>query len=686
MSLSDKSASMADPISQQERRKRLGQYFTGVSLAKLLGALAEAKEAASILDPMVGTGDMLEACLNLGAEPENIAGLEIDPHAYFQGLRRLPQATFVLGNAFDPAVLKQLPRLDWQLVISNPPYVRYQSTSQTATNKFGLPDAHEIRNGLAEALQCMSALDEEDRMLLTRLVYGYSGLADLAVPSWILCSALVADGGRLALVVPDSWLSRDYAAVVQYLLLRWFKIEYIVEDESAIWFENAQVRTNLIIASRIKRRESAFDYHDETLVRIRLSRKAVGPNSMVEQLFPHADDKELRFSALACRWEASGLELRNEFVDVTHVPLVTLANNLYGACSTQKWFVGMEKGRQSSQSVAPFIPQELHQWADFGSSGTEMVSLASLGVHVGQGLRTGANAFFYADAIEESDEETVLSPDPRLTDKLVRVSLRYAKPVLRKQSELPSGYVVRAEELTGRVLVIRDAALPEDIDMMSDGMKGAYELLPESLADFVRLATSTNFGTETEPKHIYELSAVAPNARRGSPNLGIPPRFWYMIPDFKARHNPDLIVPRVNHSEVKALLNLGRIALIDANFSTVWLTDNSLVTPLALLALFNSSWIAAALELSASVMGGGALKVEATHLRRLPIPDFVASDWRVLTELGRELAATDKAEISEVKGRIDVVVASSILGREALPDDCKRLKELILSSLSRRIK
>ena len=37
-------------------------------------------------------------------------------------------------------------------------------------------------------------------------------------------------GGRLAIVVPDTWLNRQYASVVQYMLLKWFRIEYVIED------------------------------------------------------------------------------------------------------------------------------------------------------------------------------------------------------------------------------------------------------------------------------------------------------------------------------------------------------------------------------------------------------------------------------------------------------------------------
>ena len=41
-----------------ERRKKLGQFFTGVKLGKLLAHLALDQRTRSALDPMVGSGDL----------------------------------------------------------------------------------------------------------------------------------------------------------------------------------------------------------------------------------------------------------------------------------------------------------------------------------------------------------------------------------------------------------------------------------------------------------------------------------------------------------------------------------------------------------------------------------------------------------------------------------------------------
>ena len=93
-----------------ERRKRLGQYFTGVGLGRILAALAEAEKADSIIDPMAGSGDLLASCLEIGADPASIAGIEIDSAARDACSNRLPHVDCILGSAFDSDTISRLPQ------------------------------------------------------------------------------------------------------------------------------------------------------------------------------------------------------------------------------------------------------------------------------------------------------------------------------------------------------------------------------------------------------------------------------------------------------------------------------------------------------------------------------------------------------------------------------------------------
>lgn len=648
------------------RRKRLGQYFTGTRLARLLAALAGADSARSILDPMAGNGDMLVACREYGASLARFGAVEIDPIAKVSCDERAAWSDPVLGNAFDPGTVRKLPSTEWDLVITNPPYVRYQSLSQGAGSGFRLPSGGDVRKGLLKIVRTASALDPEDREFFSELVSGYSGLADLAVPSWLLCAAMCAPGGRLALVLPESWLSRDYATIVHYLLLRWFRIKYIVEDSHAAWFPDAQVKTTLLVAERIARRPSAFDWErDESFLRIRLSRGTIGPSGMVDRIFPQAaGDPEWRFAETAAELLRSGRSFRTELVEAEHVPIVGLAENLRRRCVRQEWLVKLERQGSAHADAGDrhAMPDALASWLSAAAGSGRLTTLENLGAKIGQGLRTGANAVFYGEALSDLDREELVETSAALGNIRVAVPKEIALPVLRKQVELPEGFVVDAGLIPGRVLTVRSHALPED------DPEGAYRPMPDGASRWIRKASEADFGG----KKAWQLSAVAPNIRPGNPEKGIRPRFWYMLPDFAERHLPDLLVARVNGGTPKTFLNEGRKAVVDANFSTVRASAGSQADPWALLALLNSSWCKAAMELSGAVMGGGALKVEAAHLRRLPVPELSASEWEVLSRLGRSLGNGDAGAAESV----DAAVVSGLLGRRAMKEECRKLAEI----------
>ncbi len=655
------------------RRKRLGQYFTGTPLARLLAAISDADSARSIVDPMAGSGDMLLACREYGAATAEFAAVEIDPIAAETCATRAPWAKTVQGNAFDPETLSHLAASEWDLVITNPPYVRYQSLASAAGNDFPLPSSRDIRAGLLEFVRTAPSLDSEDRRLFSELASGYSGLADLAVPSWILCAALCAPTGKIAVVLPESWLSREYAAIVQYLLLRWFRIKYVVEDADATWFSDAQVKTALLVAERVPRRDGAFDRDGaDSFVTVRLSSGAAGPRGVVDRLHAgSAGDPEWQFSELLRDLSRSGKNLRTAHMEAVHVPISRLADNARSLCSGQKWLRKVEPSLGTKSIAGHSMPHTLEVWLTDTAEQGAVTTLEDVGARIGQGLRTGANGFFYVD---------LRAPYPKNGFSKVRASAQFGGadfdvptdavlPVLRKQSELPEGYVVSSETLSGAVLALQSYALPED--------RGHYPYreMPPSLADFVRTAASA----EIDGKKIHELSAVAPNVRKGSPATGAPPRFWYMLPDFAARHRPDLFVPRVNGGSPKAYLNGPGRAVVDANFSTVTCLPNSPADAWSILALLNSTWCRAVLEESASVMGGGALKIEAAHLRRLPIPVLDNAGWKRLSALGSALANGE-----DVLRAVDELVASALLGRRAMKKEYAELVQIGENSRLRR--
>ena len=192
-------------------KKRFGQYFSGRAVADLLFSLLPAnREWTNTIDPMAGIGDMLVAVRENTKNRPRLLGVEIDDTVAKKCAERVPEAKVICGDVFsnDQIITAQ----GFDLVITNPPYVRYQL--QGGYDEV-MPSAQEIRNNLIRQIKRIPYLSEEKTLFL-QLANHYSGLSDMAVPAWLLCAALVKKDGYLAMVVPETWLNREYAAPIQY--------------------------------------------------------------------------------------------------------------------------------------------------------------------------------------------------------------------------------------------------------------------------------------------------------------------------------------------------------------------------------------------------------------------------------------------------------------------------------------
>ena len=192
-----------------------------------------------------------------------------------------------------------------------------------------------------------------EKGLWQHLIRAYSGLSDLSIPSWLLAGLLVRPGGRLALVAPATWRSRDYADPIRYMLLRCFDLEYIVEDTQPGWFSDALIRTHLVVARRLPPAESAKPLIERRSFSsaewVQVAPDAAGDESLVGSVFdggsPEAD--------FAC-WlrnistdprrgiQRHKFELRQEW------------ESLQGRVSSKSWYLNLEGlGSNCSASSTP---------------------------------------------------------------------------------------------------------------------------------------------------------------------------------------------------------------------------------------------------------------------------------------------------------------------------------------------
>lgn len=655
------------PLAQ---RKRLGQFFTGLPLGTLLAHVALDRDARAVIDPMAGHGDLLDAAALTararGARLGLLDAIELDPEtAAFCGRRTaalqadgaVAAARIVTGSAFDPSIVAALDALGYDLVITNPPYVRYQSQNG---NGAGVGD---VRRGLSAIVDARVTGDE--RALWQALVEGYSGLADLSVPAWLLSALLTRPGGRLALVVPATWRSRDYADVVRYLLLRAFRLEYIVADTQPGWFSDALVRTHLVIARRLAWDEAQAPVSDRSRLPaatwLQIAPAAAGGKSLVGSAFP-GPEPERDFAAWArtANREVPGIESRPFALDEEWR---TLEQRL----GRKSWFQNAENRRDAlplfsvGEARPAAVPEGLRDILPPTAMPAHLQTLEQAGIRVSQGLRSGCNRFFYVTLAGDDDGEiaTVEASDS-FQNMRFRVPAAALRPVLHRQSDMQSfadGRVpaTRALDLSNWVLPEDQPAVVKAAEAYRKRGASVPRVMPSELASFVRLAAQYAPDPKQPARFIPDLSAVRTNIRQPANGRDVP-RFWYMLPAFTARHLPAIFTPRINHGMPAAALNTQPPILIDANFSTLW-SEERRWTAHALYALFNSSWCRAAMESAGTPLGGGALKLEATHIRQLPVPPLSDRDCETLHALGQQLAASTRS----VGYQIDMFVLAAAL-------------------------
>ncbi|MGI6662655.1 MAG: Eco57I restriction-modification methylase domain-containing protein [Bacillota bacterium] len=647
-------------------KKRLGQYFSGSKVAGLLVDLCAPGSADHVIDPMAGIGDMLKAVIEYGVPPANVFGIEIDPQVGLQCKDRISPGQVFIGDAFSLEPYSSFHNRAWDLVITNPPYVRYQTLGKHEGGSIALKSGEEVRRSLREIVKRLDHLTNEEKVCFQDIIASYSGLSDLAVPSWILCAALTRHGGQLAMVVPESWMSRDYALIIKYMLFKFFDLKYVVEDLNAAWFPDALVRTNLIVAERVRMRRTFQDLADSYFKNIRLASTLAGDSSLVERLSYDGHAGREAFRSLLC----SNSDVSGDGFELKRIAMADFVSEMVSSPVFRKLVSRLEPRLQVIS--VPAFPKELRDV--LGESLAPLTDIGAWGFKVGQGLRTGANRFFYGKLVRSEEDVDYLRVDDIFGDKVIPVSRKYSLPVLRYQSELSDGYIVSKDALSYRLLYIQEDFFNADGTLRNPSDMPLYQHIIE--------AEHMTIWSGGKPTRFPELTAVKPNIR--GPGNKTMRRSWFMLPELARRHLPQLCISRVNHRNIKCFLVPQREVVVDANFSTLWMDVLDETKVYAMFALMNSLLIHAYLETIATIMGGGALKVEASHIRRLLVPFPTGETVSSLARLGKHLAESGSSEHASAKLEIDRLVIRFATGRSESEIQYERLQSFLLSKVNAR--
>jgi hypothetical protein len=156
----------------------------------------------------------------------------------------------------------------------------------------------------------------------------------------------------------------------------------------------------------------------------------------------------------------------------------------------------------------------------------------------------------------------------------------------------------------------------------------------------------------------------------GLEDPGCFPRWWYSI-SVMPRHIPHFFLARVQ-GESSSIVRSPQPGecIVDANFTTISPKRGS---ELDVEAILSSKWVAAHLELTATPMGGGALKVESSHLSRLVVPGPPSgsteslADATTSAQIDRLFADWLGVDPQEYQRRLDEVISSETRMRTPNP-------------------
>lgn len=206
-------------------RKSRGAFFTPSGITDHLADWGINKSDDRVLEPSAGEAAFLSSAVRrmreLGSEQPHVYGVEIHA-ASARAAREIVAAQGGRATIRNADFFVTQPRHEYDVVLGNPPFIRYQDFSGEARDRARFA-----------ALQQGVAL---------------TGLASSWAAFLVHAAGHLKPGGRLGMVLPAELLSVNYAAPVRrFLLERFASVELVVFDEQV--FPDAMADTVLVKAS-----------------------------------------------------------------------------------------------------------------------------------------------------------------------------------------------------------------------------------------------------------------------------------------------------------------------------------------------------------------------------------------------------------------------------------------------------
>lgn len=378
-----------ESVIYENRRKISGQYATPMFLAKLLCGLTILDKNQTSYDPCCGTGTIVRAMYNLKKEVissdnaiSQIFASDKDPFALQMATLSLvdPNNIGSLLKIFNKDIFKLnlgniIPLLDpndgsvvelemesVKNIVSNLPFIRFETKN-------------ELNNDINREINTFIRSEIGENVKL-------DGKSDLSAYIPFKLWQLLDDSGRCGIIMSNSWLATEWGQKFRNLLVRFFKIEYIVASFGYKWFRNADIVTTILVLEKRSEVVEEIGHNEVTkFITISTDLENNGDLNRVNTAISH-------ILADSC----------GEFVNIKTYNTQTLYNNTFG---WNLYFSGIS-------------------WIDEAAG---ILSNASNFLNISRGERRGWNNLFYV-------KESVLK------NLEIPIENQFLRPALRSSREI----------------------------------------------------------------------------------------------------------------------------------------------------------------------------------------------------------------------------------------------------------
>jgi type I restriction-modification system DNA methylase subunit len=587
-----------------KERKRLGQFYTPLSIVELIIALTLKDKDATILDPSCGSGTFLikayDKLRDLKDIPrENHEGLAEEYHKellsqiFGVDINQFPAHLSVINlsiqnpksrvdhvnvavkdffdikagqstlSGFESVTAEgkgsviDLPTA-FDVVVANPPYIRQQFLGEKEKRKIGQLIGKEFGSKLSVG---SSEKRRGEVIVLDKQ-------SDIYLYFFVHSLELLKNNGFLGFITSNKWLEVEYGVPFQELLLKHTRILCIIEFDRAI-FPDADVNTAVTI---LEKENDKRKRNENTVKFVRVKQK-------------------LDFQTL--------VNLVNETVDSIEDDQIRINVVPQGELELGKWNVYLR---------APAFYSKITR----NSKVTKLNNVAK----VFRGAVTGYNDFFIVNKQAAKDWG---------------IEKNYLKPVMTSPKKI-RGLIVRKEGLDEFLLLCHE---------------DKADLKGKNVLRYIEHGEKIKVKIE---KAARPIEVTLPNV----PTIRVR-NLWYNLPEFDV---PPIIFQELYDKRTRALWNE---AAAHARAPLSYCIPKDGVDARVLISFLNSSLAQILFELYGRSYGGGVLDIKVYELKLLPVinPSNLSLDQK--EELWKSFVKLDKAilERIELETKIETIESKS---------------------------